>query len=440
MTPSSTTRRLLAVCVFALVGLSVARLSAHDFGADVTIQALVKPEGNTMRLLTRVPIVAMKVDWPLRAKNKLAVEQADEVLAQAAMKYIGTQVAMKEGETTLPAMKLVAVRARPNSDRAFESFDTALASVLKPETGERTVDVDDSVMYALFETPITSAASRFSLDPRWGPQLGKAPLTIIRLSLPDGGVRAYELEGEEPGMFELDPAWYTAVAQFIVFGFQHILSGTDHMLFLFALVVPFRKLRQLLVLVTAFTVAHSITLIASAYDLAPGFVWFPPLIEALIAASIVYMTFENIIGANLHRRWMVTFGFGLIHGFGFSFALKHSLQFAGPYLLSSLLSFNIGVEFGQLLVLLLVVPALNLTFKFMDERIGAIFLSALVAHTGWHWMVERVGILRLYPFEMPSIGSMVLVGVVVLLAGAGTWWAATRATAGRDDRLTRARV
>ena len=74
--------------------------------------------------------------------------------------------------------------------------------------------------------------------------------------------------------------------------------------------IPFRQLRSLVIVVTSFTVAHSVTLIASAYDMAPDSLWFPPLIETLIAVSIVYMAFENIVGAKLQRRWVVTFGFG----------------------------------------------------------------------------------------------------------------------------------
>ena len=79
-----------------------------------------------------------------------------------------------------------------------------------------------------------------------------------------------------------------------------------------------------------------------------------------------------------------------MHGFGFSFALRDSLQFAGNHLLTSLLSFNVGVEVGQLVVLLVAVPALDLLFRYgVAERIGTIVLSAIVAHTGWHWMTER---------------------------------------------------
>src|SRR6185369_11472495 len=107
----------------------------------------------------------------------------------------------------------------------------------------------------------------------------------------------------------------------------------------------------------------SITLIASAYELGPTALWFPPLIEMLIALSIVYMAIENVIGTNVQRRWMITFAFGLVHGFAFSFALREQLQFAGDHLLISLLSFNVGVELGQLLVLIVLIPLLGFVFR-----------------------------------------------------------------------------
>ena len=111
-----------------------------------------------------------------------------------------------------------------------------------------------------------------------------------------------------------------------------------------------------------------------------------------------------LAGLALKRRWLVTFAFGLVHGFGFSFALRETLQFAGSHLLASLLAFNIGVELGQLLVLVLLIPALDLLFRYVvAERMGTIILSALVAHTAWHWMTERFGVLRQFRFEWPVI-------------------------------------
>jgi hypothetical protein len=220
-------------------------------------------------------------------------------------------------------------------------------------------------------------------------------------------------------------------------GFEHILSGTDHLLFLCALVIPFRRFRALIPIVTAFTLAHSITLIASAYNLAPDALWFPPLIETLIAASIVYMALENIVGAaNVHRRWVIAFGFGLVHGFGFSFALRETLQFAGSHLLTSLLSFNLGVELGQLLVLALLVPLLELLFRFgLKERMGAILLSAFVAHTGWHWMLDRGDRLMQFRFQWPEFNAVFLVSLLhwlmAIVALAGMVWLVSALLKGR---------
>jgi hypothetical protein len=171
-----------------------------------------------------------------------------------------------------------------------------------------------------------------------------------------------------------------------------------------------------------------VTLIASAFNLAPGALWFPPLIETLIAISIVYMALENIVGANsLQRRWMMAFAFGLVHGFGFSFALRETLQFAGTHLLTSLLSFNLGVELGQIAVLLVLIPVLNALFRFVvAERMGTIILSALVAHTGWHWMLDRADRLRQFPFEWPIFTAARLAtaarwGMLIVLAAAAIW-------------------
>ena len=132
-------------------------------------------------------------------------------------------------------------------------------------------------------------------------------------------------------------------------------------------------------------------------------------------------------GAKVERRWLITFGFGLVHGFGFSFALRRTLQFAGTHLLTSLLSFNIGVELGQILVLALLIPALELTFRFVvAERMGTIILSAIVAHTGWHWMLDRYAVLRQFPFEWPVLDAWFVVSamraLMLVVAAAGLVW------------------
>jgi hypothetical protein len=135
------------------------------------------------------------------------------------------------------------------------------------------------------------------------------------------------------------------------------------------------------------------------------------------------MALQNIVGGAVHGRWIVAFAFGIVHGFGFSFALRESLQFAGDHLLAALLSFNIGVEIGQLAVLIVLVPMLRLLFRYVvAERIGTIILSALVAHTGWHWMIDRGA--ELMKFPVPAIDAAFLASLMrglmaaLLLAGA----------------------
>ena len=419
----------------ALVALLILGLSsvprAHDIPNDVTIQTFLKPEGQTLRLLVRVPLGAMRdMDYPKPANTTrmdlLDVGRADNTLRDAATLWVSDYLDVYENDQPLGAPRVASVRAALQSDKSFASYEEALAHLNGPKLPPETEYFwSQGLLDIQFEYPIQSDQSKFSIRPRLA-RLGIRTLTVLRFMPPGGAVRAFEFDGD-PGLVRLDPRWHQAALQFVKLGFLHILDGVDHLLFLVCLVIPFRRLRPLVAVVTAFTVAHSITLIAAAYNLAPDALWFPPLVETLIAASIVYMALENIVSPQLKRRWLITFAFGLVHGFGFSFALRQTLQFAGSHLLTSLLSFNLGVELGQLLVLVLLIPALDLLFRFVvPERLGTIVLSTLVAHTAWHWMGERWALLRQFRFEWPVVDAAFLAGalrwLMLLVLAAGFYW------------------
>ena len=401
--------------------------AAHDIPADVTVRAFLKPEGTRLQLLVRVPLSAMRdVSYPRRESGNLDIARADAALHHAARLWIADSIELYEGDTRLGEPRISAARVSLPSDQSFGSHDDAVAHLTGPPLPDDTeLEWSQGMLDVWLEYAIGSEGSRFSIHPGFG-RLGLRVLTVLRFLPPGGGVRAFEFPSD-PGLVRLDPRWHQAAGRFVALGFFHILDGTDHLLFLLCLVIPFRRLRPLVLVVTAFTVAHSITLIASAFDLAPGALWFPPLIETLIAASIVYMALENIVGPRWGLRWMVAFGFGLVHGFGFSFALRETLQFAGSHLLASLVSFNVGVELGQLLVLVLLVPTLDLLFRFaVAERMGTIVVSALVAHTAWHWMIERFEHLRQFQFRGPAFPAALLAGTVrgllVVVAVAALVW------------------
>src|SRR5256884_6858204 len=377
--------------------------AAHDIPNDITVQAFFKPEGQRLHYLLRVPLKAMReVEFPKRGPGFLDLARIDEYLRDAAIQWIAQFTDIDEGSTRLPKPEVVAARVSLESDKSFASYETALDHVRGPRLPDNTELYWEQAMFdVLMDYPIESDRSEFAIHPRYE-RLGLRVVTALRFMPPTGVVRAFEILGD-PGLVRLDPRWYQAALRFVEMGFFHILDGTDHLLFLFCLVIPFRRWRPLIAVVTSFTIAHSITLIASAFNLGPGALWWPPLVETLIAVSILYMALENIVGSNVGRRWVITFGFGLVHGFGFSFALRQTLQFAGSHLLTSLLSFNLGVELGQLLVLVVMIPALGILFRFViAERLGIVILSSLVAHTGWHWMTDRPDRLRQYSFEWPT--------------------------------------
>jgi hypothetical protein len=431
---------LLALMVSALT--PPAPLPAHEIPVDVLARLFVKPEGGRLRILVRVPLEAMRdVDFPLVGGDYLDLARAEPFLRDAAALWVADQIQLFENGRRLPSPGLVAVRASIPSDRSFADWGSALDRVTGPPLNPETLLVwRQALLDVLLEVPIDDASAGFSVRPGFE-RLGVRVVTVLRFVPPDGPERAFELTGD-PGVVPLDPHWYQAALHFIRLGFLHILGGIDHLLFLLCLVIPFRRMRGLVGVVTAFTVAHSITLVASAYGLAPDVLWFPPLVETLIAASIVYMALENVVGASLRRRWAIAFGFGLIHGFGFSFALRETLQFAGSHLVTSLLSFNVGVELGQLLVLVALVPALNALFRHgVPERVGTIALSVLVAHTGWHWMADRFALLRSYQVGWSDavaafMGSGLRWLALALILGGLAWALAGRLRAGARTILT----
>ena len=403
------------------------RAEAHEVPTNVVVQTIVKPNDDHVNLLVRVPLEAMRdVNFPQTRMGYLVISEADEFLRDAAALWIGQEVTLYQNDQPLTDWAIAAVRLALPSDRSFESYDAAiLAMQSAPLADEVDLQRDQAMLDVLIRYPINSADSEFSIQPSFA-RLGMKTTTIVQYLHPDGTDRIYRFAGD-PGILRLDPRWYHAFSHFIIAGVDHILDGVDHLLFVICLLIPFRRIRPLIVIVTSFTVAHSITLVASALGMVPNFLWFPALIETLIALSIVYMAFENIIGAQWKKRWIIAFAFGLVHGFGFSFALAEIMQFAGGHLVTSLLAFNIGVELGQLAVIVLAVPLISFLFrKIVPERVGTILLSALVAHSGWHWMSDRASQLSEYSFNWSMIGyafsvSMIRWIMLLVVIGAVLW-------------------
>jgi hypothetical protein len=370
---------------------------AHEIPSDVTVRVLVRPAGERVQVLVRAPLEAMQdITFPTVGAGFLDAANAEPRLRDAAQIWVKDNIEVYENGARVAPLEIAAVRASIPSDRSFDDFDRALAHLRGPPIAPGTPLVwQQALLDVEFEAPIQSASSLFSLRLRLD-RLGVRVVNAVRFFGAGGIERVYQIEGDA-GVVPLDPRWHQSLGRFLGLGFEHILDGLDHLLFLLCLVVPLRRdLRRLVLIVTAFTAGHSVTLIGAAFGLAPAGLWFPPLVETAIALSILYMAVENVMAARVRARAAIAFAFGLVHGFGFSFALTNTLQFAGDHLLTSLLAFNLGLELGQLLVLVVLIPALNLLFRFVDARVGGIVIAVLVGHVAWHWLAERFESLRAF--------------------------------------------
>lgn len=383
--------KLLLACAVLLLLSPAGPAQAHDVPGEFRAHALVKPEAARLQVLVRVPLsLLLNIDLPKKGPGYIDLAQADAGVERAAA-AIDKVLEIYEDDQRLSSAGRQA-RISPPSDRAFDRFDSARDLVQGPKLPDDAyVFWNQGYFDTLVEYPIRSDKSRFSLRFNVAPGLKDRLKYDLRYIEPDGAVHAYDLSGET-GLLALDPRWYQAASTFIGSGFRHILDGPDHLLFLLCLILPFRRIDwNLAGVITAFTVGHSITLIAAAYHFVPAGSWFAPLVEFLIAASILYMAVENVLTPNLTRRWLYSGLFGLVHGFGFSFILQSQLQFAGSHLLVSLLAFNVGIEIGQLLVLVLAMSLLTLLYRSHagSRRPLTIAICLFVGHTAWHWMGER---------------------------------------------------
>jgi hypothetical protein len=426
VTPASTNcrqvvHRTIAVAV-ALMTLQAA-LGAHDIPDEIVLQSYVRPEQNRLQVLLRIPLIAISdANLPKDGTGFLAMPYLDPALGEAA-NQLSNGIVFLEEDTRLTSYEMANARVSLPSDRSFDSYESALRRVRGPRLPDATqVFYNQGFLDLELYFPIRSQDSAFSMRVLFGRGMATRTATIINFIRPDGGVRAFRIHDDTP-LVRLDPRLHQAAWVFLSAGFYRFLDGLDHLLFVLALAIPYRRARDLIKPIAAFALAHSITLTFAAFGRAPMDTWFAPTIGAFMALSIVYVSIENAVGspstafraggpalssAIERHRWIVALVFGLFHGFGFAIALQEALQFAGSHPIAALAAFNAGLELGTIIILAIALPALNLLFtSVVSERAGIIVSSVLIGHVGWHWMTER--------FTLAQMTSWPLVDLTLLL-------------------------
>ena len=286
---------------------------------------------------------------------------------------------MKAGEDTILAY----------AKERTSVFADGEALALQPVATDPRLDAKGNLLLdARFESPLTESPATIEVHTAVFERLSSDHRNLVELRAVGVEPQVAVLSTDVPRQrFTLrEPSVMDRIGQFTWWGIEHIFIGYDHIMFLLALIIIGGRLGGLVKIVTSFTIAHSITLILAALDVVtlPG-----RLIESGIALSIAYVALENFWVKGASHRWMVTFFFGLVHGFGFANVLRE-LGLPSKGLIASLLAFNVGVEIGQIVIVSILFPLIYLVGRTQHRRRMVTVVSAIVFLFGLGWLIERI--------------------------------------------------
>ncbi len=262
---------------------------------------------------------------------------------------------------------------------------------------EQSVYVGDTTVDVLMRYTTEAAVYQYALSSSLNPGLPDQDETAnLVLDYSPSGVQVFRARGLLHEPVVVTRSVLDAVVTFIKEGVVHILEGLDHVLFVICLVLGAMHLKPLLWRVTGFTIGHSITLSIGFYGFVPTAAWFVPAVETGIALSIIYVAVVAVVPGLKKKKneWtvvVITGLIGLLHGLGFSFVLQNILQVTSPNIWQSLLAFNLGVEIGQVMIVIA-----SFSVFYLISLLGAsvtklnrFIVAGICASIALYWVIER---------------------------------------------------
>jgi uncharacterized membrane protein len=395
----------------------------------VNVKVFVRLENGLLDLLVRVPLAAVKdIQFPTRGEaGYLDLEALASMLPGAADHWIAGGFDVFDNGQPVSRPEVDQPRIALISDQSFDSYQSAIDHLGAPPVGATENLFLDQVWFDMrlrYRRP--SERPAIAIDPKvagWGVRVS----TDLKIVDAGGQVRSLTFEGN-PGRIYLAPRWPDAGRQFMGRGTRFVRSTAPLLLFLFCLVLPFRRYRPAIPPVVAFVSTVLIGLLASTLGLTVETVWFPPLLAALEVVAILLVAFANIADqVTPHRRTVFACCAGLIFGSSTALALEPTLQFGGSHPLVSVLAFCAGAAATLVAAAAIMIPVMSYLFsRARTERIERIIVSALAADTAWGWLTERWSQLAKIPFGVvfetgaAAIVLRALAGLVLL--GGALWF------------------
>jgi hypothetical protein len=387
----------IAAMLMCLVLSAAAQPLMHDLPQDTVMHAFFRVQGSEAHLLVRVPLDLLHgISWPTNhgeyaiSDSRAAVNQALDALGHALLIW-------QDGERLTPTVSSGQLAAL--GDLSFANPEAAAAHIAQPVDAGLKIAVDLGYLDAHFVYPIRPAPAVFSIQSRVAEDLQELSKLVVQF-VPDGNNRGGAVTiSAQSGKVALNPNRRQTALGFVLVGMQDLLANADCLLFIVCLMIPFRRVRDSAAPYAAFVLANIISLAGAAFGFAPDSIWFAALAASVSAVLIFFLALGNIFGAQLQRRRLWTGLFGFVLGFEFAKLLTGRLQFAGDHSQIALWFFAFGIDLGALLAMALTFAGLALVLRGARAgRVGIIVLSAIVAHTSWHWMIDRVGVLWQMPW------------------------------------------
>jgi len=326
------------------------------------------------------------------------LRQSTDGLALLARQGIDLSIDGENLKATVERIKIYRNGSQPD----FATLDDARQAFEEKQLFdefEQGIYVGDTTVDVLLRYTTGGAVYQYALSSNLDPGLPDQDETAnLVLDYSPSGVQVFRARGLLHQPVVVTRSVLDAVLTFIKEGVVHILEGLDHVLFVICLVLGAMHLKPLLWRVTGFTIGHSITLSIGFYGFVPTAAWFVPAVETGIALSIIYVAVVAVIPRFQQEKgeWAVvgvTGLIGLLHGLGFSFVLQKVLQVTSPNIWQSLVAFNIGVELGQLLIVICAWFAFYL-IGLLGARVATInryLVASVCGFTALYWVIERGG-------------------------------------------------